>query len=87
MKLHLFKKLLLVRCKVDVLLSHGLARALANSLHLLQLVQQLARAVGGAHLRLLAAPVAGKKKRNFSGLESTMMEAITCAGCRLWSVA
>ncbi len=57
--MHLLKKLLLVCCKFDVLLTHGLPRALAYSLNLLQLVQQPARAVRCTHLRILAAVVAG----------------------------
>ncbi len=61
--MHLLKKLLLVCCKVDVLLTHGLPRALAYSLNLLQFIQQPARAVRCTHLRMLAAVVAGGEQR------------------------
>jgi hypothetical protein len=60
--MHLLKKLLLVCCKFDVLLTHGLARTLAYSFNLLQLIQQPARAVRCTHLRMLATAVAGGKQ-------------------------
>ncbi len=70
MKLHLFKKFFFTCCKVDILLPHGLTRAFTNCFHLLQLVQQPARAVYCSHLRLLTAAVTGGKGTELSGLDT-----------------
>ncbi len=70
MKLHLFKKFFFTCCKVDILLPHGLTRALTNRFNLLQLIQQPARAVYCSQLRLLTAAVTGGKGTELSGLDT-----------------
>ena len=47
---YLLQEIVLARCEADVLVPQGLTRALAYRLHLLQLVQQPARAVDCSQL-------------------------------------